>query len=212
MRLLGQVEHGVYLDSDYEDFSDELEDDMHRYLGVDRPHRRHREPGAGQSEDGSGNSDGDGADWEDDNSSDGEHNGASESDSEAGSGTSATGCSSGSDGRTTVRRTICHQIRHRPVKTPRIQSPFLTQAASNDFKQRLKNSLASEDPRSIPLGYGLRDDEPMEPWDPIELIQIGKKKDAPMVLPEVTWRPRVVTWVKAIVGLTRYLNHLGLEL
>jgi hypothetical protein len=106
-----------------------------------------------------------------------------------------------SDGEQEMER----EIRHVPVKTPRVRSPFNTDEQTEDFFDRLRTTV---DNNYIPAGFGfLPGEEGFGDYSPVYQLAVGQKshKMRRVTLPEEVWYPRFVLWVQALAGMEHLL-------
>lgn len=186
IRFLGQLEHGVYIDSDNDEFGGINLRDLNLYLGT---HGRQR---ASQEDE-----DGDDEAWEDEDE-------AAGSDSDFAFSHSSSVPSQGQDPN--VIRAVRGAVRHRSIRVPRIVNPFGRDEDAEDAFLRSLNRVRQDG--AIPVGFGFSEfDEELDEYNPVEYIRVGKVRQMPISLSEDTWRPRIIEWVQALKGLTIVLEE-----
>lgn len=177
---------------DDEEFPGAAPEDLHNQLGVEGPIRAGGMYGAGHPSDEENETPSESSQMEQDEDWEDEPPRAS-----ASSQASASSHHS-------IQAAVATNIRHAPIKVPRSQSPFDSDADEYTFLQALDNAREAG---FVPNGYGLREDEEgYERYNPDEVISVGKAKRVYMPLPEKIWGPRVIEWVQAVVGLTMHLE------
>ena len=196
VRLLGQLQHGVYAD-EWEDIEKET---LQAELGTNVPpdHPPHHGP-AGTTDISDDSEEGSNNEGKSDNSNDLEGNHESDEDSTAGEFPSDSSNVSSLDVPLSIRQRIQEEIRHRPVKALRVGDPLDVDRQKVLFERIVRWT----DRQYTPAVHGLRHDD--HNYLAAAEIQVGRRKDRyeQITLPEDIWLPRTLLWLRAVVALTR---------
>jgi hypothetical protein len=104
---------------------------------------------------------------------------------------------------------IQQQLKHTPVTVPRIQNPFTDHHEIEVvFWQAL--AQATEEV-ILPHGHGFLEGEAgYEEWVPVEHVAVGKRvrgKFQKITLPQEMWEPRAKVWVQGLEGMMHLVNE-----
>lgn len=196
MRLMGQLEHGLYVD-DCEGIHPDI---IRQYYGTaGRPiQRAPHQTGAGHPSDevysASGSTDGE--------SDDGE----SEEEWEDVDDEEDINAEDLQELPQLIAAEHDSHFHHKPVRVPKHASPFSSATLHDTFHQALAQV---QEAGHIPEGFGILPDE----WDDDqypshEIIRSGRQgtKELRIPLPDFVWRPRAIQWCQALDVMTRLLE------
>lgn len=111
-----------------------------------------------------------------------------------------------------ILRRVRSQLKHSPVKVPRIHNPFFHTPNIEIAFWEVMSEITRED--QLPTGYGfLPGEHGYGEWNCVETIAVGKRtrgKEYKVTLPRELWEPRVRVWAQAVEGLQRFLNNVVL--
>ncbi|KAJ7757362.1 hypothetical protein DFH07DRAFT_742186, partial [Mycena maculata] len=107
-----------------------------------------------------------------------------------------------------VQADLAQNIRHRPIKVARHQSPFKDAQKETTFLQFLGQLLA--EPELLPEDYGILEDEwEDDDYPEMEMIRPGTSgKEMVVILPRSDWFPRAARWAQALDLITRVLREI----
>lgn len=186
MYLLGQLQHGAYVEQDARD--DWIDEDPHQLCALYGVDETPRQEDSGHSES---------SEEETEDARDVDLTGALEA-----SIVDIVGEDPAPAEEDIVER-VRRQLHHRPAPVPRIQDPFTERSLDKAFFWKTLARAAAQN--ILPSGYGLiAGEEGFGEWSSLEKVIVGKRRrgrEYKVTLSREIWEVRVKVWVQGMEGL-----------